>query len=73
MQKLYISKDSSKEFVGALLQAIYFSNDSIKLNTDCSTYELQLMGGHTFYSICNSRVNTEVMRDLLRDKEIIVY
>lgn len=72
-QKLYISKDSSKEFVGALLQAIYFSKDSIKLNTDCSIYELQFIDGRNFYNICNSKINSEAVKTLLQDKEIIVY
>ena len=72
-QKLYISKDSSKEFIGALLQAIYFSYKQFKLVSIWGKFELKLLDGETFYNVCMDDRNSEVMQELLKDKEIVVY
>ena len=72
-QKLYISKDSSKEFIGALLQAIYFSGEPSKLHGVYDNYELQYMDGESFYNICKDIENSETVKDMLKDKEIVVY
>lgn len=72
-QKLYISKDSSKEFIGALLQAIYFSGEPSRLHGVYDNYELQYMDGESFYNICKDIENSETVKDMLKDKEIVVY
>lgn len=72
-QKLYISKDSGKDFIVALLQSIYFSNEHTKLISIHDEVELKFLDGETFYHVCMDKRNSKVMREVLKDKEIVVY
>lgn len=73
LNKLYVSKDSSKEFIGALLQPIYFSHERWELACIYDEVELKLLDGERFYSVCTDARNSEVMEYVLEDKEIIIY
>lgn len=73
VQKIYISKDSSKEFIGCLLQSIYFSGNYNKLYSKHSLLDMQSISGEEFYSICNEKRNAKIVESFLQNRQIIVY
>lgn len=73
VQKIYVSKDSSKEFIGCLLQSTYFSGIYDKLYSKYSLLDMQSISGEEFYSICNKKRNAKIVESFLHDRQIIVY
>ena len=73
VQKIYVSKDSSKEFIGCLLQSTYFSGIYDKLYSKNSLLDMQSISGEEFYSICNEKRNAKIVESFLQNRQIIVY
>ena len=75
VQKIYVSKDSSKEFIGCLLQSIYFSGVYNKLYSKYSLFGMRSISGESFYSICteHGKRNDEIIGLALKDIDIVVY